>query len=47
MNVRSIGTSVPRPSFYKLNSRDPLELTDYHTKYYAHELTRRFPPGQC
>jgi ERCC4-related helicase len=24
-----------------------LELTDYHTKYYAHELTRRFPPDSA
>lgn len=21
------------------------EITDYHAKYFAHELTRRFPPG--
>jgi SNF2 family DNA or RNA helicase len=24
-----------------------LELTDYHAKYYAHELTRRFPPDSA
>jgi adenine-specific DNA-methyltransferase len=21
-----------------------MQLTDYHAKYFAHELTRRFPP---
>jgi ERCC4-related helicase len=44
---RNIGASARDRLSTNLNSQDPLELTEYHTKYFAYELTRRFPPDSA